>query len=91
MGRSKSKVGGKKSSKPISKAHKVKDSKVKLTKSKAKEVEISPMARSFVKLTTDYPPLTIGIMTAITFVMLIGIGKMNINGAMEVYLTKRFS
>ena len=46
------------------------------------------MARSFVKLTTDYPPLTIGIMTAITFVMLIGIGKMNINGAMEVYLPK---
>ena len=46
----KSKVGGKKSSKPISKAHKVKDSKVKLTKSTAKEVEISPMARSFVKL-----------------------------------------
>ena len=84
----KSKVGGKKSSKPISKAHKVKDSKPKLTKSKAKEVEISPMARSFVKLTTDYPPLTIGIMTAITFVMLIGIGKMNINGAMEVYLPK---
>ena len=27
-------------------------------------------------------------MTAITFVMLIGIGKMNINGAMEVYLPK---
>ena len=46
------------------------------------------MARSFIKLTTDYPPLTIGIMTAITFVMLIGIGKMNINGAMEVYLPK---
>ena len=84
----KGKVGGKKSSKPIPKAHKVKDSKAKIKKSNAKEVEISPMARSFVKLTTDYPPLTIGIMTAITFVMLIGIGKMNINGAMEVYLPK---
>ena len=36
----KSKVGGKKSSKPIPKAHKVKDSKAKLSKSKAKEVEI---------------------------------------------------
>ena len=84
----KGKVGGKKSSKPIPKAHKVKDSKTKITKSNAKEVKISPMARSFIKLTTDYPPLTIGIMTAITFVMLIGIGKMNINGAMEVYLPK---
>ncbi|HJM17795.1 MAG TPA: MMPL family transporter, partial [Candidatus Poseidoniia archaeon] len=52
------------------------------------EVEISPIARSFVRLTTDYPPITIGIMTAIMLLMLIGIGKTNINGAMEVYLPK---
>ena len=70
------------------KAHKVKESKRKLSKSDAKDVEISPLARNFVRVTTDYPPLTIGIMTAITLFMLIGIGKMNINGAMEVYLPK---
>ena len=68
--------------------HKVKESKSKLLKSEAKEVEISPLARSFVRVTTDYPPITIGIMTVITLFMLIGIGKMNINGAMEVYLPK---
>ena len=84
----KSKVGGKKSSKPIPKAHKVKESKTYLSKSKAKEVDISPLARSFVRVTTDYPPITVGIMTAITLFMLMGIGKMNINGAMEVYLPK---
>ena len=84
----KSKVSGKKSKIAIPKAHKVKESKKPFTKSEAKEVEISPLARSFVKVTTDYPPITIGIMTVITLFMLIGIGKMNINGAMEVYLPK---
>ena len=70
------------------KAHKVKESKNKITKSAIKDVEISPIARNFIRVTTDYPPLTIGVMTAITLFMLIGIGKMNINGAMEVYLPK---
>ena len=72
------------------KIHKVKKSRKKAA-SIAKdvpEVEISPIARSFVRLTTDYPPITIGIMTAIMLFMLIGIGKTNINGAMEVYLPK---
>ncbi len=84
----KSKVSGKKSSIAIPKAHKVKESKKTISKSKAKEVEISPLARNFIRVTTDYPPITIGIMTVITLFMLIGIGKMNINGAMEVYLPK---
>ena len=84
----KGKVGGKKSKAAIPKAHKVKDSKTPISKSEAKEVVISPLARSFVRVTTDYPPITIGIMTVITLFMLIGIGKMNINGAMEVYLPK---
>ena len=84
----KSKVSGKKSKIAIPKAHKVKESKTPLSKSEAKEVVISPLARSFVRVTTDYPPITIGIMTVITLFMLIGIGKMNINGAMEVYLPK---
>mgnify|MGYP001468739868 CR=1 FL=1 len=70
------------------KAHKVKESKNKIAKSDVKDIKISPVARNFVRLTTDYPPLTIGVMTAITLFMLIGIGKMNINGAMEVYLPK---
>ena len=72
------------------KIHKVKKSK-KLMSSSGKEVpevEISPIARSFVRITTDYPPITIGIMTAIMLFMLVGIGKTNINGAMEVYLPK---
>ena len=58
----------------------------KAVKRNKPEVEISPLARSFVKLTTDYPPATIGIMTVIMLIMLLGIGKTNINGAMEVYL-----
>ena len=76
--------------KETKKIHKVKESKKpsKLAKSKTSDVEISPIARSFVKLTTDYPPITLGIMTVIMLFMLIGIGKTNINGAMEVYLPK---
>jgi len=72
------------------KIHKVKTSKKapEEIKKEVVEVEISPIARSFVRLTTDYPPITIGIMTAIMLLMLIGIGKTNINGAMEVYLPK---
>ncbi len=75
---------------PSQRIHKVKKSKVspKLGETSAPEVEISPIARSFVHLTTDYPPITLGIMTAIMLFMLIGIGKTNINGAMEVYLPK---
>jgi len=84
----KGKVGGKKSKASIPKVHKVKESKTTISKSEAKEVVISPLARSFIRVTTDYPPITIGIMTVITLFMLIGIGKMNINGAMEVYLPK---
>ena len=57
------------------KAHKVRESKNKIAKSDIKEAEISPVARNFVRITTDYPPLTIGIMTAITLFMLVGIGK----------------
>ena len=76
--------------KTIKKIHKVKESKKpsKLAKPETSEVEISPLARSFVRLTTDYPPITLGIMTVIMLFMLIGIGKTNINGAMEVYLPK---
>jgi predicted RND superfamily exporter protein len=76
--------------KPSKKIHKVKESKKpsELAKPKTPEVEISPIARSFVRLTTDYPPITLGIMTVIMLFMLIGIGKTNINGAMEVYLPK---
>ena len=77
----------KKSSKKV---HEVKRSKSKPLDSEddvgKPEVEISPIARSFVRITTDYPPITIGIMTAITLFMMIGIGMTNINGAMEVYL-----
>jgi len=76
--------------KTTKKIHKVKESKKpsKLAKPETSEVEISPLARSFVRLTTDYPPITLGIMTVIMLFMLIGIGKTNINGAMEVYLPK---
>ena len=76
--------------KTAKKIHKVKESKKpsKLAKPETSEVEISPLARSFVRLTTDYPPITLGIMTVIMLFMLIGIGKTNINGAMEVYLPK---
>ena len=76
--------------KETKKIHKVKESKKpsKSAKPEAPDVEISPIARSFVKLTTDYPPITLGIMTVIMLFMLIGIGKTNINGAMEVYLPK---
>ena len=66
--------------------HKVKKSRKNsaLPEKEVPEVEISPIARSFVRITTDYPPITIGIMTAIMLLMLIGIGKTNINGAMNV-------
>ena len=84
----KEKESSKKSTKALPKAHKVKDSKGVVSKKGSKEVDISPLARSFVRVTTDYPPITIGIMTVITLFMLVGIGKMNINGAMEVYLPK---
>ena len=72
------------------KIHKVKKSKnpSKLAGTSTTDREISPIARSFVHLTTDYPPITLGIMTVIMLFMLIGIGKTNINGAMEVYLPK---
>ena len=75
---------------PSKKIHKVKKSKgsSKVFESTGSDVEISPIARSFVHLTTDYPPITLGIMTVIMLFMLIGIGKTNINGAMEVYLPK---
>ena len=59
----KTKVSGNKKSNAKPKAHKVKESKGSITKSNAKEVEISPLARSFIRVTTDYPPITIGIMT----------------------------
>ena len=77
---------------PVSsqKIHKVKRSNnsSKLAGTSTTDREISPIARSFVHLTTDYPPITLGIMTVIMLFMLIGIGKTNINGAMEVYLPK---
>ena len=77
----------KKQTKSSKKLHKVRESKREEYKAdNPVEVEISPLARSFVRLTTDYPPITIGVMTAITLFMLVGIGKTNINGAMEVYL-----
>jgi predicted RND superfamily exporter protein len=41
-----------------------------------------------VKLTTHQPPVTMGLMTALMFLMLIGIPQANINGAMEVYLPR---
>ena len=77
----------KKSAKSSKKLHSVKKSKGVKPK-EVTEVEISPIVRSFVRLTTDYPPITLGIMTAITLFMLVGIGMTNINGAMEVYLPK---
>jgi len=77
----------KKTKKSSKKLHSVKESKAKKNELEEEvEVAISPIARSFVRITTDYPPITIGIMTAITLFMLIGIGMTNINGAMEVYL-----
>ena len=75
-------------SKSNKKIHKVKKSTSKYEAKKAEDSPISPLARSFVRLTTDYPPITLGIMTVIMLFMLIGIGKTNINGAMEVYLPK---
>ena len=80
-----SKLATPKESKKIHKVKKSKDTS-KMSETLTNEVEISPIARSFVHLTTDYPPITLGIMTAIMLFMLIGIGKTNINGAMEVYL-----
>ena len=77
-----------KKSKPDKKIHKVKKSASKYEPKKAEGSPISPLARSFVRLTTDYPPITLGVMTVIMLFMLIGIGKTNINGAMEVYLPK---
>ena len=76
----------KKSTKSPKKLHSVPKSKGVKAPEERPEVEISPMVRSFVRLTTDYPPITLGVMTAITLFMLIGIGMTNINGAMEVYL-----
>ena len=76
----------KKSAKSSKKLHSVTKSKGVKAPEEGPEVEISPMVRSFVRLTTDYPPITLGVMTAITLFMLIGIGQTNINGAMEVYL-----
>jgi len=76
----------KKSAKSSKKLHSVQKSKGVKVPEEGPEVEISPMVRSFVRLTTDYPPITLGVMTAITLFMLIGIGQTNINGAMEVYL-----
>jgi len=77
----------KKTKKSSKKLHSVKESKAKKNEpEEGVDVVISPIARSFVRITTDYPPITIGIMTAITLFMLIGIGMTNINGAMEVYL-----
>ncbi|MDP7096223.1 MAG: MMPL family transporter [Candidatus Poseidoniia archaeon] len=76
----------KKSTKSPKKLHSVPKSKGVKAPEERPEVEISPMVRSFVRLTTDYPPVTLGVMTAITLFMLIGIGMTNINGAMEVYL-----
>jgi len=78
----------KKSAKSSKKLHSVTKSKGVKAPEEGPEVEISPMVRSFVRLTTDYPPITLGVMTAITLFMLIGIGMTNINGAMEVYLPK---
>ena len=52
------------------------------------EVEIGAWSRGFVRLTTDYPPITLGIMTAFMLVMLAGIPQTQVNGAMEVYLPK---
>ena len=51
-------------------------------------VRIGPWSRSLVKLTTNQPPITMGLMTALMFLMLIGIPQANINGAMEVYLPR---
>ncbi|MEC9332961.1 MAG: MMPL family transporter [Candidatus Thermoplasmatota archaeon] len=86
-GYSKKGTSKKKSAKSTEKLHKVKESGKKAPKSDSlPEVEISPLARSFVRLTTDYPPITIGVMTAVMLFMLVGIGQTNINGAMEVYL-----
>ncbi len=77
----------KKSAESSKKLHSVKKSKgVKAASEEGPEVEISPMVRSFVRLTTDYPPITLGVMTVIMLFMLVGIGQTNINGAMEVYL-----
>ena len=52
------------------------------------EIKIGPWARGFVRLTTDYPLITLGIMTAFMLVMLAGIPQTQVNGAMEVYLPK---
>ena len=54
----------------------------------SEEIEIGPWSRGFVRLTTDYPPITLGIMTAFMLVMLAGIPQTQVNGAMEVYLPK---
>ena len=52
------------------------------------EVEIGPWSRGLVRITTAQPPLTLGIMTVIMLIMLVGIGHTNVNGAMEVYLPR---
>jgi len=59
-----------------------------VAESSTDEVRIGPWSRSLVKLTTHQPPVTMGLMTALMFLMLIGIPQANINGAMEVYLPR---
>ncbi|MEC8948443.1 MAG: MMPL family transporter, partial [Candidatus Thermoplasmatota archaeon] len=59
-----------------------------VAESPTEEVRIGPWSRSLVKLTTNQPPITMGLMTALMFLMLIGIPQANINGAMEVYLPR---
>ena len=59
-----------------------------VAESSTDEVRIGPWSRSLVKLTTNQPPVTMGLMTALMFLMLIGIPQANINGAMEVYLPR---
>ena len=54
----------------------------------AAETKIGPWSRSLVQLTTRQPPVTMGVMTALMLLMLIGIPQANINGAMEVYLPR---
>ena len=56
--------------------------------SPAEVTEIGPWSRSLVQLTTRQPPVTMGVMTALMLLMLIGIPQANINGAMEVYLPR---
>ena len=56
--------------------------------SPVEETEIGPWSRSLVQLTPRQPPVTMGLMTVLMLLMLIGIPQANINGAMEVYLPR---